>query len=236
MFNSNFLSKMTKSRFNLRNVAKIAVPILAVCLMFASCGGKDKDKDGDPDDPGGSNTGKGVLIGGVRWATSNVDAPGTFAEKPESYGMFYQWNSKVGWKHSDPLTAVGGTSTWNPSWNGNGAAAWEKANDPCPAGWRMPSGVELEALIAAGYTAKTVNGISGMEFGKGSNTIFLPSAGEREDEEGRLKSVGTMGNYWSNARSGDEIAYYLNFFSSNTKVLTTNYRARGLSCRCVAVD
>ena len=46
MFNSNFLSKMTKSRFNWRNactlcstsVAKIGVACLAVCVMFASCG------------------------------------------------------------------------------------------------------------------------------------------------------------------------------------------------------
>jgi len=36
---------MTKSRFQKRSMAKIAVPILAVCMLFASCGKKDKDKD-----------------------------------------------------------------------------------------------------------------------------------------------------------------------------------------------
>ena len=39
----------------------------------------------------------GVEINGVTWATRNVDAPGTFAAKPEDMGMFYQWNSKVSW-------------------------------------------------------------------------------------------------------------------------------------------
>ena len=52
MFNSNFLSKMTKSRFNLRNVIAIAT-CLAVTTMFASC-----DKKNGDDDDGGTQTGK----------------------------------------------------------------------------------------------------------------------------------------------------------------------------------
>ena len=40
---------MIKSRFNLRNVVKIGVACLAVCMMFVACG-KDNDKDGDKDD------------------------------------------------------------------------------------------------------------------------------------------------------------------------------------------
>ena len=53
MFNSNFLSKMTKSRFNLRKVFAIAI-CLAVTTMFLGCNGKDKDKDKDKDN-GGNN-------------------------------------------------------------------------------------------------------------------------------------------------------------------------------------
>ena len=33
---------------------------------------------------------EGVVINGVRWATRNVDMPGTFAPTPESFGMHYQ--------------------------------------------------------------------------------------------------------------------------------------------------
>jgi len=40
---------------------------------------------------------EGVVINGVKWATRNVDRPNTFAETPESAGMFYQWNDKIGW-------------------------------------------------------------------------------------------------------------------------------------------
>ena len=47
MFNSNFLSKMTKSRFSLRSVAKIGVTCLAVCMMFSGC---EKPPDNPPPD------------------------------------------------------------------------------------------------------------------------------------------------------------------------------------------
>ena len=34
---------------------------------------------------------KGVVINGVRWATRNVGAPGTFVENPEDFGEYYTW-------------------------------------------------------------------------------------------------------------------------------------------------
>ena len=46
-------------------------------------------------------TDEGVVINGIRWATRNVDAPGTFTENPEDFGMLYQWNRKKGWNTTD---------------------------------------------------------------------------------------------------------------------------------------
>ena len=43
----------------------------------------------------------GVLINGIRWATRNVDAPGTFTQNPEDAGMLFQWNRRKGWKRVD---------------------------------------------------------------------------------------------------------------------------------------
>ncbi|MDR1808976.1 MAG: hypothetical protein LBR34_01040, partial [Prevotella sp.] len=57
----------------------------------------------------------GVVINGVCWATRNVDAPGTFAETPESAGMFYQWNRSLGWSSSNPLVNSNGGTTWDNS-------------------------------------------------------------------------------------------------------------------------
>ena len=35
---------------------------------------------------------EGVVINGVRWATRNVDMPGTFAENPENKGSHFIWD------------------------------------------------------------------------------------------------------------------------------------------------
>ena len=59
MFNSNFLRKMTKRRFNLRNVVKIGVACLAVCMMFVACDKNNGNGDdpNNPDNPGGNGSG-----------------------------------------------------------------------------------------------------------------------------------------------------------------------------------
>jgi len=178
-----------------------------------------------------------VLINGVKWAIRNVNAPGTFTARPEDYGMFYQWNSKIGWSAKDPLTPSDGKTTWNKDWNGNNATTWEKANDPCPAGFRMPKTYELEALAASGFTEVTVNGVKGTRFGSGANTIFLPAAGYRyydntDGKVGELFSVGETGYYWSGTQHNEGSAYYIN--SYNGSVLPSWSKAEGLSCRCVA--
>ena len=177
-----------------------------------------------------------VMINGVKWATRNVDKPGTFTAKPEDPGMFYRWNSKVGWSSTDPLTPSDGTSTWNNDWDGNGATAWEKANDPCPPGWRMPNADELESLLFNYNSVWTiVNGMRGCRFGSGSNTVFLPAAGVRNDY-GTLIDPGSCGIYWSSTQSSDGNAYDLSFYSGGADAGTYESwdKTDGLSCRCVA--
>ena len=186
-----------------------------------------------PDTPDPLTYDKGVIIDGIKWATRNVDKPGAFAATPEAPGMFYQWNSKEGWSYNDPLTPSDGTGTWNYSWNGNNATAWEKVNDPCPAGWRMPSQDELNSLYAAGSIWTTVKNMNGGRFGSGSGTVFLPAAGYRYNNVGMLYSAGSGGYYWSSTRHDNEGAYYLGFRSGVTYQNYSWNEAYGLSCRCV---
>jgi len=42
-----------------------------------------------------------------------VDAPGTFAAKPEDAGMLYLWNRKIGWSDSAQLINSNGGTTWD---------------------------------------------------------------------------------------------------------------------------
>ena len=57
MFNSNFLRKMTKSRFNLRKVATI-VACLIVTMMFVACDKTNPDDDNGNGNGGGNGSGK----------------------------------------------------------------------------------------------------------------------------------------------------------------------------------
>ena len=73
--------------------------LFAASVIFSSC---RNDDDNPIDQPPGigsptATTDPGVMIGGIRWATRNVNAPGTFATNPEDFGMYYQWNRRQGW-------------------------------------------------------------------------------------------------------------------------------------------
>ena len=160
----------------------------------------------------------GVLINGITWAARNVDAPNTFAQNPEDFGKFYQWNRN--------------RIDWTLGWNGNDAATWEAANDPCPYGWRVPTNAELISLKNAGSTWGTRNGVNGRFFGTAPNQIFLPAAGHLTWQSGTLSGVAITGNYWSSSLSS-VMVLGMSFRQEFVSQLYTN-RAAGMSVRCVA--
>jgi len=183
-------------------------------------------------------TDTGVVINGVRWATRNVDMPNTFAENPESLGMFYQWDRNIGWSSTDPMINSNGGTTWD-SFAPTGST-WERANDPCPQGWRVPTREEIETLgntanVSSQWT--TVNGVNGRTFTDRNtgNSIFLPAVGWRNSPRGALLVAGDDGVYWSSTFIGTANAWGLGFVrgsvSAGTVILI---RAGGSSVRCVA--
>jgi len=163
----------------------------------------------------------GIVIEGIKWATRNVNTPGNFAAEPEVAGQYYQWNNRRGW------SATGDRSEWDNLWNGG--SVWEPENDPCPAGWRIPTTEELESLIASGSRVVTQKGVSGRLF---ADTLFLPAAGYLDRNGGT--PLGQGGFYWSSDRptGSAPYAYLLNFGISATEI-NDNFQALGLSCRCV---
>ena len=173
----------------------------------------------------------GVIINGIRWATRNVDKPGTFAENQEDAGMFYQWNRETGWSNTDPMINSDGGTTWDSS--DPTGTVWEEANDPCPTGWRVPTSEEYYSLIDAGHRWTTVNDVPGRLFGTGNNTIFLPAAGNRNGANGALENQ-TIASYWSSvATDPTDLAVYL-LFSEASAITARWYRSTGMSVRCVA--
>ena len=181
---------MLKVRKNLRKVVAIAICLAGSATMFAQE--------------------TGVVINGVTWATRNVGAPGTFSAAPESSGMFYQWNSKIGWSSTDPLVSTNG-STWNSSWNGNGATSWEAANNPCPSGWLVPTEADFEKLLDAtkvNHVLTTLNGVNGYRFTDiaTGNSIFLSFAGFRNNNNGSLN--GGWCCYWNGMTTNNNCLYF----------------------------
>jgi len=175
-----------------------------------------------------------VLIAGIKWATRNVDMPGTFAAKPEDAGMFYQWNRKVGWSATDPMINSDGGTTWDGSYPFGDT--WEKVNDPCPQSWRVPTMDELESLAVSGSQWTTLNGVDGRIFGSDDAFLFLPAAGYRMSHsynvlDGLLSTAGVIGHYWG---SNGVSTFCMIFHSDNVYPLYNIRRANGLSVRCVA--
>ena len=169
----------------------------------------------------------GVTINGVTWATRNVDAPGKFANNPQDAGMFYQWNRKKGW----PVT---GTVTGWPTTPASGTT-WATANDPCPTGWRVPTKSELAALVAAGTTFGTYNGVNGLYAGSAPDRIFLPLPGERSPASGAIDGIGKAGIYWSSTQFNDGCAGALEFYlpGSSVRIYDDLNKLCGFSIRCV---
>jgi len=199
--------------------------------IFNSCG---KDDDGKtPDIQDDIN---GVIINGVRWATRNVAAPGTFAANPEASGMFYQWNRNIGWSATNPMVNSNGGTTWDSSVPIG--TTWEKSNDPSPIGWRVPTREELQRLLETAKVSNewtNLNGVNGRKFTDkiSGNSMFLPAAGYREDFGGTLGNVGSGGYYWSSTQCGSG-AYGMGFYSGNGSWYDGYFRNNGISVRPVA--
>jgi len=176
-----------------------------------------------------------VVINGIRWATRNVDRPGTFATKMEDAGLFYQWNCKIGWSSTNPMVNSNGGTTWDSSTPSG--TTWEPANDPSPPCYRVPTKEEIEKLLDETYVTNvwtTENGVQGRRFTDkaNGNSIFLPAAGSRNYSNGTLLDVGMDGGYWSSAQSSASNVYRL-CFGSGHAYLGNHNKSSGFSVRPV---
>ena len=177
-----------------------------------------------------------VLINGVRWATRNVAAPGTFADRPEDFGMYYQWGKNVGWSSTDPIVSSEGDTVWDNSYAFG--TVWVSLFDPCPDGWRVSTLAEFEALNDGDKVVnvwKEQNGIAGRQFVDAitEETFFLPAAGCRNDYSGTLGNQGSTGFYWSSTSFGEALGYSLRFGNTGIDPVYNYNRSYGFSVRCV---
>lgn len=186
-----------------------------------------------------ANNDEGAIINGLKWATRNVGTPNKFVIDAEDAGMHYQFNRKVGWNEYSK-------EHWNNSVPDG--IAWDKINDPCPEGWRLPTIEELNTLMdrTKVYSEWTTqNGISGVKLTDKltKEHIFLPLAGSRDWKNGKLHKGD--GRYWSSEQSvpqetdcndSPECRYmhYL-YLETSGKVYLSRWNPHiGLSVRCIS--
>ena len=203
---------------------------LFILALFTSCGVRRTVV------PDSTTFDEGVVKKGVRWATRNVDMPGTFAETPECFGMLFQWNRIKGWNRDE-------RGWWDNRHYIQAGTEWEKANDPCPQGWRVPTWEELRSLRRVADEWITQNGVNGRLFGTAPNQIFLPATDwhfcpycSDANDDGDVRA----GAYWSSETHiwyngvRQRLVHYLLFTSDFLQTRNIVPSGSLISIRCVA--
>jgi uncharacterized protein (TIGR02145 family) len=151
------------------------------------------------------------------------------------YGAAAPWGNTTG---NDNAGAITGWST-TPAANGAWADGSKTVNDPCPAGWRVPTATQLAGLAdntlnprtsVGSWTENSTNYGTGHRFGQ---SLFLPAAGDRFNSNGSLVNRGRHGFYRSSTESFSSFAQILFFYSDGVSVESYS-RTFGFSVRCIA--
>jgi uncharacterized protein (TIGR02145 family) len=175
-------------------------------------------------------------LGATQVATSSTDAA--------SYGDLYQWGRGT---DGHQIITSGTTTTrsstdspgndkfiippfsdpydWLSPQNANLWQGVSGVNNPCPTGYRLPTGAEWEAELATWSTNDPA--------GAFDSPLKLPVAGQRNIFFG-LYGVGTTGDYWSSTAYdfGPSIQSLHLALDSNSSTRYA-YQAQGMSVRCI---
>jgi uncharacterized protein (TIGR02145 family) len=166
------------------------------------------------------------------------------------FGHYYQWGFKT------HVADVNTTILTPPGWNNTTYAstdAWLDASktvdDPCPAGYKVPSKTQWEGVIANNTVSRIGpwyhDGFyddddfsSVIHYGPflSAQGITLPANGYRLDQNGLLYYRGLVGRYWASTSFtdfGDSRAHYVQFTGDDGSI-SSHLALHGMSVRCIS--
>jgi len=159
----------------------------------------------------------------INWTSSTAGTPvnGTTATLSTTttpgHSLFITPSATVPYDWLSPQQSDG--SLW---WSGATAGA----NNPCPAGYHVPTYLEWasEQALFAGNGGTNATGAY--------NTLKLTIVGNRHYSDGTLMLVGNTGYYWSSV-AYSKFAYCIYFNSGSSTIGAYYTRADGYSVRCI---
>jgi uncharacterized protein (TIGR02145 family) len=184
-----------------------------------------------------------LSVTGKIWMDRNLGATqvATSMTDTNSYGHYYQWGRGT---DGHQLTTSTNTYTtfdtdtpgnsnfvsgidWRTTRNDNLWQGVNGINNPCPAGYRLPT----EAEWIAEHATWSSNNYDGAF----ASRLKLPAPGFRHRTGGGMNRVGTEGSYWSSTSGGGEFSKVLVTRDPALRniVLHSLQRAYGFSIRCI---
>ena len=197
--------------------------VAVIMLMTAVVGCTKPDEPNNGGNNNGGNGGNSLngheyvdlgLPSGTLWATCNVGAT-----TPEGYGDYFAWGETTpkdtyNWSTYQYCNGSYNTLTKYCTDSGYGYNGFtdnlttllpedDAATANWGSGWRMPTQEEWQELLDNTTDTWTKqNGVNGRLFtASNGNSLFLPAAGNRWDDE--LYNAGSYGFYWSSSLNTD---------------------------------
>lgn len=193
------------------------------------------------------NTCIGVVTsaGGQVWMDRNLGATqiATSSMDSAAYGDLYQWGrghdghqlritSATTWTtsptddpgHGDFIYTTTSPYDWRVPQNNSLWQGVPGANNPCPAGFRLPTDLELDTERLSWSSQSSAGALA--------SPLKLVAAGFRDRTHVTPDGMGIQGHYWSSTVDGI-LARNLRFTSSGNANMNNRTRADGLSVRCI---
>ena len=170
-----------------------------------------------------------------------------------AYGQLYQWgrgndgHADINWASGTSGSPASNTTTahsttdnpgnalfivpagtpfnWRASYNNDLWQGVNGTNNPCPAGYRLPTATELSAEVTAYIITNAAKAFD--------SPLKFTVAGYRTYNNGGLANVGSYGYYWTSSVDGSTNAVARRYFSPTSTGADTGYRASGMSVRCI---